>query len=67
NFTQADVDLIVREAQGKGVRALLTTAKDAAKLSSLNFELPCYVAEIEIEIDHQEALRQQILKAIGQA
>jgi len=49
------------------VRALLTTAKDAAKLSSLNFELPCYVAEIEIEIEHQEALRQQILKAIGQA
>ena len=67
NFTQADVDLIVRAALSEGVRALLTTAKDAAKLSSLNFELPCYVAEIEIEIEHQEALRQQILKAIGQA
>jgi tetraacyldisaccharide-1-P 4'-kinase len=34
NFTQADVDLIVREAQSKGAQALLTTAKDAVKLRS---------------------------------
>jgi tetraacyldisaccharide 4'-kinase len=67
NFTQADIDSIVREAQSKGVQALLTTAKDAAKLRSFNFELPCYVAEIEIEIEQQELLSQLILKAIGQA
>lgn len=64
NFTQADVDLIVREAQSKGARALLTTAKDAAKLRSLNIALPCYAAEIEIEIEHAEILRELILKAI---
>jgi tetraacyldisaccharide 4'-kinase len=64
-FAQTDIDLIVREAQSKGAQALLTTAKDAAKLSSLNFELPCYVAEIEIEIEHPEVLRELILKAIG--
>jgi tetraacyldisaccharide 4'-kinase len=66
NFTQADVDLIVREAQSEGAQALLTTAKDAAKLRSLNIALPCYAAEIEIEIEHAERLRELILKAIGQ-
>lgn len=66
NFTQADVDLIVREAQSKGARALLTTAKDAVKLRALKIALPCYAAEIEIEIEHAERLRELILQAIGQ-
>ena len=66
NFTQADVDLIVREAQSEGAQALLTTAKDAAKLRSLNIALPCYAVEIEIEVEHNEVLRELILKAIGQ-
>jgi tetraacyldisaccharide 4'-kinase len=65
NFTQADVDLIVREAQSKGARALLTTAKDATKLGKWNFALPCYAAEIEIEIEHAERLRDLVLEAIG--
>ncbi len=64
NFTQTDIGLIVREAQSSGVQALLTTAKDAAKLRSLNFGLPCYAAEIEIEIEQAEVLRELILKAI---
>jgi len=67
NFTQTDVDEIARAAQGKGVQVLLTTAKDAAKLRSLNFALPCYSAEIEIEIEQAEILRQLILEAIREA
>jgi len=67
NFTQADVEEIVNAAQGKGAQVLLTTAKDAAKLRSLKFALPCYAAEIEIEIDPADELRKLILKAIGQA
>jgi tetraacyldisaccharide 4'-kinase len=66
NFTQPDLDLIVREAQSEGAQALLTTAKDATKLRSLNIGLPCYAVEIEIEIEHAEILRELILKAIGQ-
>ena len=66
-FAQTDVNETIREARDKGAQALLTTAKDAVKLGSLNFELPCYAAEIEIEIDHAETLRQLILKVIGQA
>jgi len=67
NFTQTDIDEIVREAQNKGAQVILTTAKDAAKLRSLKFGLPCYVAEIEIEIEHEEVLRELIRKAIKQA
>ena len=66
-FSQTDINGIVREARDKGVQTLLTTAKDAVKLRALNFELPCYSAEIEIEIEHPEILRQLILKSIGQA
>ena len=66
NFTQADVDSIVREAQGEGAQALLTTAKDAAKLRLLNIALPCYAVEIEIQIEDPEVLRELIFKAIGQ-
>ena len=64
NFAQNDVAEIIGEAQGKGAQVLLTTSKDAAKLRSFNFELPCYAAEIEIEIEHTEVLRELILKAI---
>ena len=66
NFTQTDVDEIVRDAQGKGAQAILTTAKDAVKLRSMKFGLPGYVVEIEIEIDRADTLRQLISSSIGQ-
>lgn len=66
DFTQTDVADIIREAQGKGAQVLLTTSKDSAKLRSFNFALPCYAAEIEIEIeiDQADVLRKLILEAI---
>ena len=36
---------------------LLTTAKDAVKLSDLKFEIPCFVVEIKMSIDDVEAFR----------
>ena len=37
------------------VRAsLITTAKDAVKLRTLSFSIPCYVLEIEIAIENAE-------------
>ena len=66
NFTQSDIDQLVREAQSKGAQALLTTAKDAVKLHSMKLGLPCYVAEIAIEIDGVETLRKLIRQAIEQ-
>ncbi|HEX8845071.1 MAG TPA: tetraacyldisaccharide 4'-kinase [Pyrinomonadaceae bacterium] len=63
-FTQADVDALTSEARRVKAQALLTTAKDAVKLRALNFELPCYVLEIELEFDEEEKLRGMILEAI---
>jgi tetraacyldisaccharide 4'-kinase len=56
NYQQIDVDNIVAEARGKGARSILTTAKDAVKLSSLHFEMPCYVLEIKISIEDEARL-----------
>jgi len=50
-YTQKDVDLIVRAAKEAGAELLLTTAKDAVKLSNLKFEVPCFVVEIASTID----------------
>jgi tetraacyldisaccharide 4'-kinase len=66
-YTQKDIDAIVHEAQAHGAEALFTTVKDAVKIRSLNFVLPCYVADIEIEIERAEMFRELILKAISTA
>jgi len=60
NFEQADVDSIIGEAKAKGAASILTTAKDAVKLSSLRFEIPCYVLEIRISIEDEAHLIQII-------
>lgn len=56
SYSQSDIDALVEEARAHGAECLITTAKDATKLSTLNFELPCYVLEIQIAIDDQHQL-----------
>ena len=63
DYTQADIDRIVREARAHGAQALITTAKDAVKVRSLSFALTCYVAEIAIDIDQKDQFRELILNA----
>jgi tetraacyldisaccharide 4'-kinase len=64
SYTQSDIDRVVRESATHGAQILLTTAKDEVKLRSLRFELPCYAADIEIEIENQEKLRALVERAI---
>ena len=64
SYTQSDIDRVVRESATHGAQILLTTAKDEVKLRSLKFELPCYAADIAIEIENQEKLRALVKKAI---
>ena len=66
NYQQSDVDNIVAEAGGKGARSILTTAKDAIKLSSLHFELPCYVLEIKISIEDEAQLIDMIRNQLAE-
>src|SRR3712207_4760697 len=44
-YTQRDVEAIAHEAERRGARSLLTTAKDAVKLRRLSLTLPCHVVD----------------------
>lgn len=56
NYHQSELDALVKEAKSCGANALITTAKDAIKLSSFDLEIPCYVLEIQISIDQEDRL-----------
>lgn len=64
-YIQREIDELTMKAKQAGAEALLTTAKDAVKLRSLRFELPCYVLEIELEFDDEEKLSGMIREAIN--
>jgi tetraacyldisaccharide 4'-kinase len=63
-YDQSDVSALVEQAKGAGAKSLITTAKDAVKLRALRFDLPCYVLEIEIEIDDEGSFLKLIHAAI---
>lgn len=63
-YTQSEIDSLVNEAQTRGAQGLLTTAKDAVKLRSFNFSLPCFVVEIALKFDQEDKLRELVRKAI---
>jgi tetraacyldisaccharide 4'-kinase len=60
DYSQADLNRLIKEARNHGASGLITTAKDALKLASLELELPCYVLEIEISIDDDARLMKMI-------
>ena len=64
-YQQNEIDRLIEKAKAAGATALVTTAKDAVKLSALHFELPCYKLEIEIAIDEGEQLAGFILSQIA--
>jgi tetraacyldisaccharide 4'-kinase len=64
-YTQGDIDRVAREAREQGAEALLTTAKDAVKLRSLRFDLPCFIVEIEFEFENEATLREMLRQATG--
>lgn len=63
-YTQSDVDALTLEAKKHGAQSLLTTAKDAVKLCGLQFELPCYVNEIEVGFDDEEKMIELLNRVI---
>jgi tetraacyldisaccharide 4'-kinase len=63
-YDQGDVHSLIQDAKHLGVGSLVTTAKDAVKLSSLDFELPCFVLEIEIVINDEERLMAEVRQSI---
>ena len=63
-YSQKDIDRLTHRAADAGAQALITTAKDAVKLGSLRFTLPCYVIEIEMQIQEADRLLALIDEAI---
>jgi tetraacyldisaccharide 4'-kinase len=59
-YSQDEIDAIVREAKALAVTALITTAKDAVKLRTLSFSIPCYVLEIEIDVQDADELARML-------
>ena len=57
-YTQQDIFGIEKLAREKGAEFIMTTAKDAVKLSDLRFEIPCFVAEIKMTIDDADAFEE---------
>lgn len=55
-YTQQDIETLIAEATRAGAKSLITTDKDAVKLSPLSFSLPCHALEIEIEIANESEL-----------
>jgi tetraacyldisaccharide 4'-kinase len=63
-YSQEDVDSLGRAARDNGATALITTAKDAVKLRSLSFSMPCYVLEIEIVIENADDFTRLIVGSL---
>ena len=66
-YKQSELDALVREAKAHYATSLITTAKDAVKIRSLHFEIPCYILEIQISIDEEDQFVQLIRDAISKA
>ncbi len=49
----------------KGADALITTQKDAVKLSADMFQIPCYNVAVNLMVDDEKILVQKILDMIG--
>jgi len=66
-YSRAEVARLTQQATAGGAQALLTTTKDAVKLRSFAFSLPCYAAETVINLDKTDEFRALVLKALTQS
>ena len=62
-FSQDEIDSLTEAAKKAGANSLITTAKDAVKLRTMSFTVPCYVLEIEISIENGDELARMITSA----
>ena len=60
-YKKDDVSEIEKKARSSSADSLITTVKDAVRLTDANFSMPCYVAEIETVISDPESFRDLII------
>jgi tetraacyldisaccharide 4'-kinase len=63
-YSQQLLDSICQDARRAGAQSLITTAKDAVKLRSLNHAMPIYSLNVEISIDEDARFKNLILNSI---
>jgi tetraacyldisaccharide 4'-kinase len=63
-YSQDEIDSLVKAASDAGASALITTAKDAVKLRSMSFSIPCYVLEIEIAIENADEFGRLLVEVL---
>lgn len=61
-YNQREIQKLERDAINKSADVLLTTAKDAVKLTHLRFNLPCFVIENGLTFEDESAFVNLILK-----
>lgn len=61
-YRQTEIQKLERDAINKGAEVLLTTAKDAVKLTHLKFNLPCFVIENGLTLEDESAFIDLICK-----
>ncbi len=61
-YSQDEIDSLIQSAKETGATSLITTAKDAVKLRTLSFSMPCYVLNIEISIENSAAFTRMIME-----
>lgn len=59
-FSSRDIISLEREAKSTGAKFLMTTAKDAVKLTNIALTLPCFVIEIELKINDEMRFAQML-------
>ena len=64
-YTQDEIDSLAQAANEAGATSLITTAKDAVKLRTLSFSIPCHVLELEISIENSDAFTRLIIEALN--
>ncbi len=62
-YTSPDIAMIERDAAAAGASGLVTTVKDAVKLSVSRFSMPVLVAIAEVEIEDDSSFRNMLLDA----
>ena len=59
-YTHSDIALLEKKAAEISATALITTAKDAVKLTRLHSDIPIFVAELRVELNDESAFREMV-------
>ncbi len=60
SYTKDDIQTLENSAKESGAKAFITTAKDAVKLTNIDFSIPCCVSETKLVFNDEKKLHETI-------